>query len=119
MNGEISTGASRCSTRRKTHAQKTLPSRLLASLIIILSAAPLVALAQNRALDFDGVDAKQSAGGNAGDGHLGSPIFGTRTSNRLKITEPQKERKKMSPKAHSFQSLVSLSLFAAVDHVLD
>ncbi len=56
MNGEISTGALRCGTRRKTHAQKTLPSRLLSSLIFILSAAPLVASAQNRALDFDGIN---------------------------------------------------------------
>ena len=51
MNGEISTGALRCSTRRKTRAQKTLLSRLLSSLIFILSAVPLVASAQNRASD--------------------------------------------------------------------
>jgi hypothetical protein len=138
MNGEISTGALRCSTRRKTRAQKTFLSRLLSSLIFILSAAPLVASAQNRALDFDGindrleltsakttlnyggndftiemlvktsrtgVDAKQSAGGNAGDGHRGSPIFCTRTSNRPQITEPQKERKKNEPEGSFFSKL--------------
>ena len=56
MNGEISTGALRCNTRRKTHALKTLPSWSFSSLIFILSAAPLVASAQNRALDFDGIN---------------------------------------------------------------
>lgn len=56
MNGEILTGALRCSTRRKTHAQKTLPSWLLPFLTFILSAVPLVASAQNRALDFDGIN---------------------------------------------------------------
>ena len=56
MDGEISTGALRCSTRRKTHAQKILPSWSFSSLIFILSAVPLVASAQNRALDFDGIN---------------------------------------------------------------
>ena len=54
---------------------------------------------------LNGVDAKQSAGGNASDGHRGSPIFCTRTSNRPKITEPQKERKKNEPEGSFFSKL--------------
>ena len=41
------------------------------------------------------------------------------TSNRELFTESQKKRKKNEPEGSFFQSLVSLRLFAAVDHVLD